>query len=109
MCTWYPLVRAKPAVGSESAPHFNDVPVVFYCESPTPGPTHLWFPLTGSSVGSESAPHFNDVPVVLGSSSHGGERKRQRTCYNNTCEWRPQVGGTRGGALTKVNLFEMYH
>ena len=29
------------------------------------------------SVGSESAPHFNKVPVVVGSSSHGGERKRQ--------------------------------
>ena len=55
----------------------------------------------GSSVGSESAPHFNDVPVVLGSSSHGGERKRQGTCHNSTCEWettkwvRPV-----GGALT---------
>ena len=29
------------------------------------------------SVGSESAPHFNKVPVVVGSSSYGGERKRQ--------------------------------
>ena len=53
-----------------------------------------------SSVGSESAPHFNDVPVVLGLSSHRGERKWQETFHNNAYEWRPQVGGTRGGALT---------
>ena len=50
---------------------------VFYCESPTHGSHPLsGLPLT-SSVGSESAPHFNKVPVVVGSSSHGGERKRQ--------------------------------
>ena len=47
-----------------------------------------------------SAPHFNDVPVVLGSSSHGGERKRQGTCHNSTCEWETTKWvGPVGGAL----------
>ena len=62
-----------------------------------------------SSVGSESAPYFNDVPVVLGSSSHGGERKRPGTGHNSTCEWSShQRGGTylnRGGALTIKGAF----
>ena len=41
------------------------------------GGTRGWGSHRASSVGSESAPHFNKVPVVVGSSSHGGERKRQ--------------------------------
>ena len=54
------------------------------------------------SVGSESAPHFNDVPVVLGSSCHGGERKRQGTCHNSTCEWEDhQRGGSQRGGLSQ--------
>ena len=60
-------------------------------------------PLSGWDP-SERAPHFNDVPVVLGSSSHGGERKRQGTCHNSTCEWETTKWvGPVGGALT-INL-----
>ena len=58
--------------------------------------------LLASSVGSESAPHFNDVPVVLGSSSHGGERKRQGTCHNSTYEWGSPKGWVPKGGLSQL-------
>ena len=49
------------------------------------------------------APHFNKVPVVVGSSYHGGERKKAiGTCHNSTCEWETTKWvGPVGGALTK--------
>ena len=42
--------------------------------------------------------------MVVGSSSHGGERKKAiGTCHNSTCEWETTKWvGPVGGALTRL-------